>query len=596
MAKTKRRQLAALAAKADGKGLTGTEERIASCQEAGPSGTISHKSDPLVEYRPQRLLIKIPALPSKPSATSEVPKIIKRRKRKASVAGEVVSKSLPADGPKRRKRRTRLEMELNYDHVPADNAKISKRRAKGNSTVIPKQAPVEGSRIRKRRASAGPKINTKHVPIDEAKGSKKRAALDTGLNSKQIPADEAKISKVILKLGKWRREKMIGDVRSPVAQVPSAGRQSRTKVTSLPPSRKRVKVQQVPIKSPAETSPREVASRHSGHTPTENGDTTLLVALKVSSGEPVLSSTNRSVEVASTCNGDATRNRATSPIATFRRKRGSVSKAVDHCPTSPKCADRERRSRTETVETRGADGPELPDIQCKKTVTSHPEGLGNNTPSDDISVVRFTTDGATPSGAQPDPHIGGSSNIAGSQQNLPLLQTERPSNSYLQDQNIRPMQHTYLSSATEEEDCKPLWQMEQLQLALPFTPGENGVFLVIKKEEGVDIDQSAQCSAGKDVILSGAELIRQNSQLAIINKRLDAAGGLRSWLLDKGLGQFVPIFDDNKIDSLTLLHITMTGLKEMGMVPVGPRRKFMHALNCLTGRTPLTSVGGLLLR
>ncbi|KAG6551338.1 hypothetical protein Mapa_007124 [Marchantia paleacea] len=594
MAKTKRRQLAALAAKADSKGLTGTEERIASCQEAGPSGTVSHKNDPLVEYRPQRLVIKIPPLPSKPSATSEVSKIIKRRKRKASVAGEVGSKSMPADGPKR-KRRTRLEVELNSDHVPADDAKISKRRAKGNSTVNAKQVPAEESRMRKRRASANPKLNTKHVPTDEAKGSKKKAALETGLNSKQIPADEAKISKVILKLGKWRREKMIGDLRSPVAQVPSAGRQSRTKVTSLPPSRKRVKVQQVPIKSAAETSSKEVASRHPGHTPTENGDTTILVALKGSSGEPVLSSTNRSVEVASTCNGDATRNRASSTITTFRRKRGSVSKADVQSPAGPKNADRERRSRTETFQTGGDDGQELHNIQCKKNVTSHPEGLGN-TPSDDISVVRNTKDGATPSGAQADPHIGGSTNTAGSQQNLQLLHTERLSNSYLQDQNIRPMQQTYLSSATEEEDCKPLWQMDQLQLALPFTPGENGVFLVIKKEEGVDIDQSAQCSAGKDVILSGAELIKQNSQLAIINKRLDAAGGLRRWLLDKGLGQFVPIFDNNKIDSLTLLHITMTGLKEMGMVPVGPRRKFMHALNCLTGRSPLSSVGGLLLR
>ncbi|KAL2635326.1 hypothetical protein R1flu_006805 [Riccia fluitans] len=611
MAKTKRRQLAALAAKAEARGLSGTEERIASCQEAGPSGTTSQKNDPLVEIRIQRVIIKIPSLPANSSAAAAAAvttNVVRRRRRKAVSTADVTSKTvaagagagpvapntvrrrkrkassnvdlsstLPADGVKRR-RRARVEAELKPQNVLAVEAKVSKRRATISSKQSGKQVAAGDVKVRRRRASAKSKLSSKDEPPEAVK-VRRRKKLESDSVSEQVPADEAKLSKVILKFGKWKREKTIREQGSPVvaaAEVSPAGRQSRTKVTVSLSSRKRMKVQEEVTKSPAEVTNEEPASRVSEHTPAaENGDAALPIALEACPGDPVLSLYNSLVEVGSPCNGDGRRNRASSPILFFKRKRGSAAKAILQATAISEVAEREDTSRPEAVANGGDGFLESQVNQSKKSATPLPR----DTPSNDISTVRTSKDEATSSGAQAGREVPGSAKT-GSQQNLELPQIEPVNVSCHEDLNVRPtLQQTYQSGAVEE-DQKPHWQME----LVPFTPGKNGVFLVIKQEKGIDTDQSAQCSAGKDVIPRGAELIKQNNQLAIINKRLDAAGGLRKWLLDRGLGQFVPIFDDKKIDTLTLLQITMTGLKEMGMIPVGPRRKLIHALSCLTDR------------
>ncbi|KAL3692516.1 hypothetical protein R1sor_006167 [Riccia sorocarpa] len=634
MAKTKRRQLAALAAaRAEGKRLSGSDERITSCRDAGPSGT-ALQSDPSVEIRTQRVIIKIPPLPVKtppaaapetptvvrrrrrkalstalapksvaaPSAAPENPSVVRRRRRKASSTADLTSKSVaassaapetpvvvrrrkrksssaaaepisnPAGGAKRR-RKGRVEAELKPQDVPGDESKVIQRKASlklGGGLV----------KVRRRRAPAHSKLSSKDEPAEAANRSRMKKMVPAEPVSEQVPEDEAKLSKVILKFGKWKREKTIGELGSQVtAEVTRAGRQSRTKVTVSLFSRKRRKVEEEVInKCPPETNhEEEVVTRVPDHTPApaQNGDAPHLIALEACFSEDLLSSPHI---------GDGSRNRASSPLLTFKRKRGPAAKALLQASATSTGPEREDISRAEAVANCCSDG--ILKSQPKQNSAKPLSGDLCTTPSDDSSTVRASKGGATSSGAQAGADVADGSADRGSEQNIQLVQEEPANISCHEDRIVG--QETCQSGAAEE-DRKPHWQME---LAVPFTPGENGVFLVIKQEEGVDIDRSAQCSVGKDVIPRGAELIKQKNQLAIINKRLDAAGGLRNWLVERGLGQFVPIFDEKKVDALTLLQITMTELKEMGMIPVGPRRKLIHALSCLTARSPLTSAGG----
>ncbi|KAF3442794.1 hypothetical protein FNV43_RR16711 [Rhamnella rubrinervis] len=74
-----------------------------------------------------------------------------------------------------------------------------------------------------------------------------------------------------------------------------------------------------------------------------------------------------------------------------------------------------------------------------------------------------------------------------------------------------------------------------------------------------------------------------NQRLRALNleRRIQRAGGLSRWLANLGLGQFVKIFRRKGLSKFQLVNLTMKKLKDMGAVPVGPRRKLMHALDCV---------------
>lgn len=74
-----------------------------------------------------------------------------------------------------------------------------------------------------------------------------------------------------------------------------------------------------------------------------------------------------------------------------------------------------------------------------------------------------------------------------------------------------------------------------------------------------------------------------NQRLRALNleRRIQRAGGLSRWLASLGLGQFVKIFQRKGLSKFQLVNLTMKKLKDMGAVPVGPRRKLMHALDCV---------------
>ncbi|KAJ8531140.1 hypothetical protein K7X08_025871 [Anisodus acutangulus] len=74
-----------------------------------------------------------------------------------------------------------------------------------------------------------------------------------------------------------------------------------------------------------------------------------------------------------------------------------------------------------------------------------------------------------------------------------------------------------------------------------------------------------------------------NKRIRAINleRKLESVGGLRSWLVSRGFDHFVNIFQTKSINKYQLANLTMEKLKEMGSHAVGPRRKLIHAIDCL---------------
>lgn len=80
---------------------------------------------------------------------------------------------------------------------------------------------------------------------------------------------------------------------------------------------------------------------------------------------------------------------------------------------------------------------------------------------------------------------------------------------------------------------------------------------------------------------SGVTILHQQLKARNLEKKLQKAGGLSSWLMSLGLGQFVRIFRCRRVNEFQLANMTMKKLKDMGAAAVGPRRKLMHAIDCV---------------
>lgn len=79
----------------------------------------------------------------------------------------------------------------------------------------------------------------------------------------------------------------------------------------------------------------------------------------------------------------------------------------------------------------------------------------------------------------------------------------------------------------------------------------------------------------------GSVLLNQRMRALNLERKLRRAGGLSRWLALLGLGQFVKIFQGKSVDKFQLINLTMKKLKDMGADAVGPRRKLIHAIDCL---------------
>ncbi|XVE75811.1 hypothetical protein DITRI_Ditri12bG0122200 [Diplodiscus trichospermus] len=83
------------------------------------------------------------------------------------------------------------------------------------------------------------------------------------------------------------------------------------------------------------------------------------------------------------------------------------------------------------------------------------------------------------------------------------------------------------------------------------------------------------------VPLSGSMLLNRRLRLSNLERKLEQAGGLNRWLKSLGLGQFARIFQAKSICKFQLVNLNMQKLKDMGADAVGPRRKLIHAINCV---------------
>lgn len=78
-----------------------------------------------------------------------------------------------------------------------------------------------------------------------------------------------------------------------------------------------------------------------------------------------------------------------------------------------------------------------------------------------------------------------------------------------------------------------------------------------------------------------ATSLSQGLRASNLERKLERAGGLSQWLTSLGLGQFVRIFQGKSLNKYQLVNLTMKKLKDMGANAVGPRRKLIHAMDCV---------------
>ncbi|KAM7261942.1 hypothetical protein ACFE04_021019 [Oxalis oulophora] len=81
--------------------------------------------------------------------------------------------------------------------------------------------------------------------------------------------------------------------------------------------------------------------------------------------------------------------------------------------------------------------------------------------------------------------------------------------------------------------------------------------------------------------LDRSNLLNQRLRAENLERKLQRAGGLSRWLKSLGLEQFVTILQEKCVNKFQLVNLTMNKLKDMGAYAVGPRRKLMHAINCV---------------
>lgn len=80
---------------------------------------------------------------------------------------------------------------------------------------------------------------------------------------------------------------------------------------------------------------------------------------------------------------------------------------------------------------------------------------------------------------------------------------------------------------------------------------------------------------------SNLETLNKSLRASNLERKLERAGGLSKWLTSLGLAQFVRIFQGNSLSKYQLVNLTMKKLKDMGASAVGPRRKLIHAMDCV---------------
>ncbi|XP_020267835.1 uncharacterized protein LOC109843311 isoform X2 [Asparagus officinalis] len=78
-----------------------------------------------------------------------------------------------------------------------------------------------------------------------------------------------------------------------------------------------------------------------------------------------------------------------------------------------------------------------------------------------------------------------------------------------------------------------------------------------------------------------ANVVNRRVRAVNLERKLKELGGLRRWLVSRGLDRFIKVFEREKVGKYELVNLTMSMLKDMGTDAVGPRRKLIHAIDGL---------------
>lgn len=104
---------------------------------------------------------------------------------------------------------------------------------------------------------------------------------------------------------------------------------------------------------------------------------------------------------------------------------------------------------------------------------------------------------------------------------------------------------------------------------------------VIRVSNITKISKQPQLLHGPGGLLDGRTLLNQRLRASLLERKLKKAGGLSRWLTSLGLERFERIFQGKCVNKFQLANLSMKKLKDMGADAVGPRRKLIHAIDCI---------------
>ncbi|PIN06817.1 hypothetical protein CDL12_20625 [Handroanthus impetiginosus] len=101
------------------------------------------------------------------------------------------------------------------------------------------------------------------------------------------------------------------------------------------------------------------------------------------------------------------------------------------------------------------------------------------------------------------------------------------------------------------------------------------------KHKGIATCSVSKCGKGLMIFGDSTAFLDQRMRALHLEKKLKKAGGLENWLVSLGLARFIKVFQRRSMNKFQLANLTMKKLKDMGADAVGPRRKLMHAIDCV---------------
>ncbi|EPS68124.1 hypothetical protein M569_06654, partial [Genlisea aurea] len=150
----------------------------------------------------------------------------------------------------------------------------------------------------------------------------------------------------------------------------------------------------------------------------------------------------------------------------------------------------------------------------------------------------------------------------------------------------------------EEEECD--WivvNKRKITILIPPLPSgkESGLQNVVEQEQPPTSRQPEENETGsafftmkkprrRRVCVDGGASLDARMRASLVEKKVEMAGGMEKWLVSMGLTCFVKALERRKLNKFELARLDVKKVKEMmmGNVAVGPRRKLIHAIGCLS--------------